>query len=118
MPRPKYLTNEKVEAVLLESDSEGDNDSSSSSDHGEPMDESGLNDSSESDFEEEDDEIDDSELPSIGTDPLFISKDGTVWNSEPTKHRVRRLPNENVFSIGPGTTRFARARVNCSNDAF
>ena len=44
MARPKYLTNEEIEAMLPESDSEEDNDSSSSSDHGEPMDESGLND--------------------------------------------------------------------------
>ena len=118
MARPKYLTNEEIEAMLLESDFERDNDSSSSSNHGEPIDESGLNDSSESDFEEEDDEIDVSELPTVGTDPLFISKDGTVWNSEPTKNRVGRFLNENVFSIRPGTTRFARARVDCFKDAF
>ena len=51
MARPKYLTNEEIETMLLESDTE--EDSSSRSDHGEPMDESGLNNSSDSDFEEE-----------------------------------------------------------------
>ncbi|XP_053968281.1 piggyBac transposable element-derived protein 4-like [Anastrepha ludens] len=51
-------------------------------------------------------------------DPLFVSKDGIVWNPQPVHDRAGRLRNENVINLRPGTTRYARARIDDIKDAF
>ncbi|XP_031627785.1 piggyBac transposable element-derived protein 4-like [Contarinia nasturtii] len=118
MARPKYLTQEELETLLNETD---DEDADISDDECE-LQEDSLIETSDSDVEEPDDieidgSADDIEIDE-NADPTFISKDGIVWNSEPVTDRSGRLRKENVITLRPGLTRFAKNRVDSIKDAF
>ncbi|XP_039969584.1 uncharacterized protein LOC120781429 [Bactrocera tryoni] len=49
---------------------------------------------------------------------IVILVDGTLWQSDPFQPQSGRFRNENVISLSPGVTRFAKARVNDIKDAF
>lgn len=129
MSRPKYLTEEEIEALLNASDS-GDDFSGGSDDEFVPEEE--VRDLLSSDSEEEVEEIQTSaeniasesqeENVSCSSkqniDPSFVSKDGILWQANPVHDRSRRFGAKNVISLRPGTTRFAKSRVDDIKDAF
>lgn len=63
-------------------------------------------------------QINEHEYASENIDPMFVSKDGIVWQPEPIQDRSGRFRNENIISLAPGTTRYARVRVSDIKDAF
>ncbi|XP_031639747.1 piggyBac transposable element-derived protein 4-like, partial [Contarinia nasturtii] len=114
MARPKYLTQEELETLLNETD---DEDADISDDECE-LQEDSLIETSDSDVEEPDDIEIDGSADDIEKMAWFISKDGIVWNSEPVTDRSGRLRKENVITLCPGLTRFAKNRVDSIKDAF
>lgn len=117
MARPKYLTQEEIETLVNESD----DDDSDISDEEFEIQENDVIESSDFDDEEDDIEIDhledDIEIDET-VDPSFISKDGIVWDSAPFTDRIGRFGTENVITLRPGLTRFAKNRVDSIKDAF
>lgn len=120
MARPKYLTDEELEAIMNASGDEEDFDLSDSDEDFSVEEHELIASDTESDFEameEEEEEIEATIRDEI-VDPLFVSKDGTVWKSQPVQNRSGRSRNENVLNLRPGTTRYARTRVDDFKDAF
>lgn len=123
MSNPRYISNEEIEELLNASD--GIDDFSSSSDE-EYEPESEIPDpeddlySLDSDIEENDTSspINEREYANETIDPMFVSKDGIVWQPEPIQQRSGRFRNENIISLPPGTTRYAKVRVGDIKDAF
>lgn len=127
MARPRYLTDEELVAILNASDDEEEDDDFSDIDENFLPDESIelIENESDSDFEDEDEDGEGEEERATSNesedeivDPLFVSKDGTVWKTEPVQNQAGRLRNENVITLRPGTTRYARTRVDEIKDAF
>ena len=50
--------------------------------------------------------------------PKYVSKDGIVWNPQPIQPQSGRFRSENVISLRPGVTRYAKSRVDDKKDAF
>lgn len=124
MVRPRYLTEEELERIVNESDNTDENfsdvsdlDSTSEVNDDELYD---LGSDDEADSDHEDETITDEGLdaPDVAIDPAFVSKDGTIWNAQPIMNLVTRLPTENVISLTPGTTRYAKTRVTDPRNAF
>lgn len=114
MNRPNYLTSEETEEIVI-SDEDG-SASEESEDEFEPENESDS-DSIDSEFESEN-EREDSAPPNENINPLFVSKDGIVWNPQPIQVEGGRNRAENVISLRPGSTRYAKSRVADMKDAF
>lgn len=122
MARPKYLTEEELEEIMNASDGEEEEDTCDSDEDYLPPPEELSGNESDSDIEpmeeEEEEEAIAMRTDDEIVDPLFVSKDGTVWKSEPVQNRSGRSRNENVLNLRPGTTRYARTRVDDFKDAF
>lgn len=109
MNRPNYLTCEEIDDEIIISD----DDVSETEDDSEeffPESESDQSDDNGSDTENENNGeqlVDSNE----NMDPSFVSKDGIVWNPQPMQVQGGRLRTENVISLHPGVTRYAKSRV-------
>lgn len=123
MCQPRYVTDEEIEALLNASDDNCPDLSGPSDDEtyepqevGDGNDEELYSPDSDSDIEEEND----NELNDVSENrcPFFTSKDGILWQPEPFQNQIGRMRTENVVSLTPGTTRYAKARVYGIKDAF
>ncbi|XP_065364356.1 uncharacterized protein LOC135957517 isoform X1 [Calliphora vicina] len=120
--RPKYLTNEVLEVILNVSDDEDftDSDENNSPEENAESDESEADSDSEFNVKEQNEDVDALGVSSVDrtVDPLFVSKNGIVWNPQPVSDRTGRIWNENINNLRPGTTRYAMARIDDLKDAF
>ncbi|XP_055388890.1 piggyBac transposable element-derived protein 4-like [Condylostylus longicornis] len=120
----RFLCDEEIEDVFGESS--GDNDSNFGYDNTELVlnededldyllsDDTDRSDSDENQSQNEEYEENNNEI----ADPLFISKDGRIWNSEPTSNQSGRIRSENIITLPPGVTRYAKSRIDTPKDAF
>lgn len=76
-----------------------------------------TDDDDQSDFEIENEE---QELTPVNEteNTKYVSKDKIVWNPQPIQSQSGRLRSENVISLRPGVTRYAKNRVDDKKDAF
>lgn len=123
----EYQPNEDDEEERLADESAGDFSGGSDEEYQPNEDEEVASSNSDSDDGEEagdDEEADDNEETGDNeeagdtVDPLFKSKDGTVWTSRPSNPQCGRMRAENVITLRPGVTRYAAARVDSIKDAF
>lgn len=119
MARPRFLTEEEIEILLLESD--GDDFSSGSDEEYSPqleeVEERVSSDSSDSESEQEGESVTEVVLP-VNVDPLFVSKDKTEWSTTPITSSGGRERAENVITLRPGVTRYASSRITDVLDSF
>ena len=110
MDGPSYLTGEEI-GGNIESDVSADSEKEY-----EPESDS-TDDDDQSDFEIENEE---QELAPVNetVNPKYVSKDGIVWNPQPIQPQSGRFRSENVISLRPGVTRYAKSRVDDKKDAF
>ena len=59
----------------------------------------------------------DLQKPSVPQQSQVFSRDGTIWNKEPSS-AIGRQGKRNIISTKPGTKRFILARVNDEKDMF
>lgn len=126
MYQPKYLSKEEIGILLNESGEEDNCSLSDISDEEYVPEHSQTNgrDISESESgSETEDLIPTNEVNTVDdhfvSDPLYVSKDGTIWQPEPFHLECSgRFRNENILNLTPGVTRFAKSRVDNIKDAF
>lgn len=118
MSRPNYLTSEETDEIVISDDDGSDHSEESGDDDFVPENESDSDDSDSNTENEIENEREESAISNENTDSLFVSKDGTVWNPRPIQVEGGRLRTENVISLRPGSTRYAKSRVDDLKDAF
>lgn len=116
MPLPRYLTDEELDESASDESEDEESDISDDNDDYVPEE-----DSSEYSTDSDDGEADESHesiISNENVDPLFVSKDGKEWSPQPVQNPGGRARSENVINLTPGTTRFAKSRVDNVKDAF
>lgn len=140
MNRPRFLSPQEMEDAMnddTESDVDDDDDfSSGSGDDYNPLEDLQSNDSEQNDDDGDDweqsedadvtaeaeaedvaEDSEDSEDSEV-QDPLYVSKDGTIWQKTPTERSAGRNQAANIIRLRPGMTNTASSRVSSMKDAF
>lgn len=119
MSRQKFLNEFEIEDFLNGSDSAEDLSDGSGNEYVREEDDIEAHDLYSSNSDSSYIEDDETSTPNQSTvDPTFVSKSGQVWSSTPFQIDSGRFRTENIISLRPGATRYAKSRVSDIKSAF